>query len=172
MRARSKINSCRRGDARHLPEHGDQGLCPRLPRTTWGFCDGPSTESLVGPELLGAWANDFSGVPFAVEDVGPRVLTLTMVPQFQASMSLAHPPTRCVATEHMCAAPLTSSEGPQAQRIPFLKSLHGPSLLLVLPPPRRALRLPSAPRRLTPHQRVPAGTVRQGGVQGKSRIIP
>jgi hypothetical protein len=48
---------------------GIRGFDLGFPEPPGGFCDGPSVEPLVGPELLGAWANDASEVLFAIEDV-------------------------------------------------------------------------------------------------------
>jgi hypothetical protein len=54
---------------------GIRCFVPSFPKLPKGFCDGPSSEPLIGPELLGAWADDTSKVIAAVEDVWPRVLT-------------------------------------------------------------------------------------------------
>jgi hypothetical protein len=83
-------------------------------------------------------------------------------------MSLLHPLTRSEGTGHACMAPLTSSKQFLAQRISFPRAPHGPSLSIAPPPSQWALSLPSMPGRSTPHRRVPAGTARQGGAQGKS----
>jgi hypothetical protein len=91
------------------------------------------------------------------------------MPRPEASTSLLNPPMKFEATGHACAAPPTSSEQFLARWISFLRAPHGPSLLIAPPPPRWAPRLPSTPERSTPHQRVPAGTTRQGGAQGKLR---
>jgi hypothetical protein len=48
---------------------GIRGFALDFPEPPGGFCDGPSTEPLVGPKLLRAQANDTSEVLFTVEDV-------------------------------------------------------------------------------------------------------
>jgi hypothetical protein len=48
---------------------GIRGFAPVFPEPPGGFCDGPSAEPLVGPELLRAWANDASEVLFTIENV-------------------------------------------------------------------------------------------------------
>jgi hypothetical protein len=127
----------------------------------------PSSFSLaqnsLEPRLTRPLRSSLSSRPSSLRSSCP-----TMVPLSQVLMSLSHPPMRCVATGHAYAALLMSSEGPQARQIPFLKASHGPSLPLVPPSPRQALRLSLTPRRLTPRRQAPVGTVRQGDAQGKS----
>jgi hypothetical protein len=48
---------------------GIRGFAPGFLEPPRGFYEGPSTEPLVGLELLRAWANDASEVLFIVEDV-------------------------------------------------------------------------------------------------------
>jgi hypothetical protein len=54
---------------------GIRGFAPDFPKLLEGFCDGPFVEPLVSPGLLGALADEATGVLFAVEAVWPRVLT-------------------------------------------------------------------------------------------------
>jgi hypothetical protein len=56
------------------PYMGIRGFAPGFPEPLDDFCDGPSTEPLVGPRLLGAVADEAAGVFFAIEAVWPRVL--------------------------------------------------------------------------------------------------
>jgi hypothetical protein len=53
---------------------GIRGFAPGFPKPPRGFCDSPSVEPLVGPKLLGAWADEASGVLCAVEAFWPWVL--------------------------------------------------------------------------------------------------
>jgi hypothetical protein len=46
---------------------GIKGFAPGFPESPEGFCDGPSVEPLVGPELLAAWADEASRILYAVE---------------------------------------------------------------------------------------------------------
>jgi hypothetical protein len=56
------------------PDMGIRGFAPGFPEPPEGFCDGPSVEPLVGPELLGAWVDEASRFLFTVEAVWPQVL--------------------------------------------------------------------------------------------------
>jgi hypothetical protein len=87
----------------------------------------------------------------------------------QTLMFLFRPSTKSGAIGLAGVAPSTSPEGPQARQIPSPRVPHGLFLLLALPPPRWALRLPSTPGRSTLHQKVPAGAARRGGAPEKSR---
>jgi hypothetical protein len=53
---------------------GIRGFALGFPEPPEGFCDGPSVEPLVGPELLVAWADEASRVLYAIEAFWPRVL--------------------------------------------------------------------------------------------------
>jgi hypothetical protein len=54
---------------------GIRGFAPDFPKPLEGFGGGPSVEPLVGPELLGAWADEASRVLCAIEAIYPWVLT-------------------------------------------------------------------------------------------------
>jgi hypothetical protein len=51
------------------PDMGIRGFAPGFPEPLDGFCDGPSIEPLVVPGLLGALADEASGVFFTVEAI-------------------------------------------------------------------------------------------------------
>jgi hypothetical protein len=57
------------------PDRGIRGLVPSFPEPLDGFCNGPSVEPPLGLELLGAWADEASGILCADEAIWPRVLT-------------------------------------------------------------------------------------------------
>jgi hypothetical protein len=51
------------------PDIGIRGFTPDFLEPLEGFCDGPSAEPLTSQGLLGALADEASGVLFAVEAV-------------------------------------------------------------------------------------------------------
>jgi hypothetical protein len=51
------------------PNMGIRGFAPGFPEPLDDFCDGLSVKPLVGPGLLGALADEASGVFFAVEAI-------------------------------------------------------------------------------------------------------
>jgi hypothetical protein len=51
------------------PNMGIRGFTLGFPEPLNGFCDGPSSEPLVGPRLLGALADEASSVLLAIEAI-------------------------------------------------------------------------------------------------------
>jgi hypothetical protein len=169
MRTRNKINLSERQSETLTRTWGSGVLSPAFPN----YLRASATAF-----LLSLWSARSSMEPRLTTPLkssppsrmsGLESSCLTMAPQHEASTSLLHPPRRSEATGHACVAPPTSSEQFLARRISFPRAPHGPSLPIAPPPPRRAPRLPLTPGRSTPYRRVPIGTIRQGGAQGKSR---
>jgi hypothetical protein len=151
---------------------GTRGFAPGFPELVEGFYDGPSVEPLVGPKLLGAWADEASRVIFAVEAVWPRVLTPddgALVTSVDVIDLLANE----VRGDRARGRGTTNVDGGTIGLVDPLS--EGPSrapLPLAHPPPRWAPRLPSTPRRSTPSDGPLQGPYVRDVRKGSRGVIP